>query len=83
MKWNGDNCTIQNVIWWADEKCTLSEKMYHEILVTWNENIGSIVDQWIIRCNYSDKFSYWNWNDDMCKEKKWNQDAYIHNDTIP
>ena len=54
--------------------------MYHEILVTWNENIGSIIDESIIRCNYSNKLSYW--NDDMRKEK-WNQDAYKHNDTIP
>ena len=47
-----------------------------------NKITGSIVDQSIIRCNYSDKFSYWNWNDNARKEN-WNQDVYIRNDTIP
>ena len=80
MKWNGDSWTIQNKTWLADERCTLSIQN-----VSWNngdldEITGSIVDQSIIRFNYSDKFSYW--NDDMRKEK-WNQDAYIHNVTIP
>ena len=64
MKWNGDNCTIQIVI------LMIGWKMYHEILVTWNENIGSIVDQSIIRCNYSDKFSYWNWKNKCINESK-------------
>ena len=73
---------IQNITWLADERCTSSVQN-----VSWNtgdldEIIGSIVDRSIIRCNYSDKFSYWNWNDNIQKEK-WNQAAYIHNDTIP
>ena len=31
MKWNGDNWTIQNITWLADERCTLSVKN-----VSWN-----------------------------------------------
>ena len=42
MKWNGDNWTIQNPTWLADERCTLSVKN-----VSWNNGdlvkiIGSI-----------------------------------------
>ena len=31
MKWNGDNWTIQNITWLADERCTLSVQN-----VSWN-----------------------------------------------
>ena len=31
MKWNGDNWTVQNITWLADERCTLSVQN-----VSWN-----------------------------------------------
>ena len=31
MKWNGDNWTIQNITWLANERCTLSVKN-----ISWN-----------------------------------------------
>ena len=83
MKWNGDNWTIQDVTLISEwEMYFIGSKN-----VSWNtgdldEITGSKVDQSIIRCNYTDKFSYWNWNNNARKEN-WNQDEYIHNDTIP
>ena len=67
-KWNGDNWTIQNITWLANERCTLSVQN-----VSWNtgdldEITGSIINQSIIRCNYIDKFSYWNLKDNAWKE---------------
>ena len=44
-----------------DESENLLIKIYHEILVTKKNYISLelVVDQFIIRCNYADKFSYW------------------------
>ena len=71
MKWNGDNWTIQNVTWLADERCTLSVQKN----VSWNTGdlvkiVGSMVDQSIIRYNYSDKFSYLKLKDECINESK-------------
>ena len=62
MKWNGDNWTIQNITWLADERSTLSVQN-----VSWNTSdpniitclYNIIVNHSIIRCNYADKTSYW------------------------
>ena len=61
MKWNGDNWTIQNITWLADERSTLS-------IQNVSGNTGDpnriaylykiIINQLIIRCNYADKTSY-------------------------
>ena len=61
MKWNGDNWTIQNITWLAYEKCTFSVQN-----VSWNTGelnritclYKIIVNQSIIRCNYTDNTSY-------------------------
>ena len=62
IKWNGDNWTIQNTTWLADERCTLLVQN-----VSWNTGDPNIItclykiilNQSIIRCNYTDKSSYW------------------------
>ena len=56
-------------------KCNFNEQMRNvlyrcEILVTWHANAGSIVDQSVIRCNYSDKFSYLKLKDECIDESK-------------
>ena len=54
-------------------------KMYHEILVTWMKLQDQFVDQSIIRCNYTDKFSYLKLKDKCINEIK--QNAYVQNVT--
>jgi hypothetical protein len=54
-------------------------EMYHEILVTWMKLQDQIVDQLIIRCNYTDKFTYLKPKDKCINEIK--QNAYVQNVT--
>ena len=74
--------TSQNEVKWRQlnyPKCNLINgwEMYFisSKNVSWNTGdlvkiVGSIVDQSIIRYNYSDKFSYWNWKNKCINESK-------------
>ena len=62
MKWNGDNWTIQSILDWQMREVLYQFKMYHKILVTRTKLCvftKIIINQSIIRCNYTDKISYW------------------------
>ena len=62
----------------------MRDVLYQFKNVSWNtgdldEITGSIVDQSIIRCNYSDKFSYLKLKDKCINEIK--QNAYVQDVT--